>query len=114
MDRVIRRVCGSLPFFPEFLQRVKSMNSFIRNYRGDLEKNLRESDAIGAADLVKHASLPYFAEWRWGTLHGVIRSLSQLYASLQVTMDLGPFYRRARGTKMVRDVQAAFASARFF
>ena len=42
MDRVIRRVCDSLRFFPVFLTRVKALNAFIRNYRGDLVKNLRD------------------------------------------------------------------------
>ena len=107
-DRIIRRVRGALPFFPRFLRRVKAVNAFIRHYRSDLAKLLKESGAVGVADLVSDASLPYFAEWRWGTLHGVLRSLDTCIRSLIATLDITAFIRRARATHMVNDVRDAF------
>ncbi|CAK0833336.1 unnamed protein product, partial [Prorocentrum cordatum] len=113
VDRIIRRTCGGLPFFPLFLRRVKAISNFVRHYRLDSTRLLKDVEAFGAADLVQTASLPYFAEWRWGTSHGVLKSLESCIVAVMVSIDLGAFIKRQSATKMVKDVQEAFGSVQF-
>ncbi|CAK0789149.1 unnamed protein product [Prorocentrum cordatum] len=92
---------------------VKAINNFARHYRLDLTRLLKDVEAFGAADLVQTASLPYFAEWRWGTLHGVLKSLESCIAAVVASIDLGAFIKWQTATKMVKDVQEAFGSGQF-
>lgn len=88
-DLVIRRgLCGAR-FFPEWVRGLKAIVGTLRRST-DLEaigKYFRRKGAKGAADPLKSAKLPSFAEWRWGTLERCCAQLSGFIDTLRANFD---------------------------
>ena len=70
MDLLIRRGLSSMLFFPGWLEKFKHVCSFLRtaSVAEALGKHFRGRGMLILAPYVESASIPTFANWRWGTL----------------------------------------------
>lgn len=69
-DLLMRRGLTQMRFFPQWITGLKAIVNFLRSVANSsvVVRSLRQKGLDGAADMIEQASLPSFAEWRWGTL----------------------------------------------
>ena len=110
-DLVIRKGLCNLRYFPEWLVGLKAIVAFMRkrNYLEVLVRSLRQRGLGGAVDLLKAASLPSFADWRWGTLRACCVAVLSFIDALRMHFDAKLFVESREGTEM-RQVLAALRS----
>jgi hypothetical protein len=100
----------SLPWFPDFLAKLKSLARVLRNHglNQTLVRNFRTLGFHALADVIAGVSLPTFAEWRWGTLAITMRELDEIIGSLRMVFQ--PHQLGAvKDAEMVKNVQAMAA-----
>ena len=70
IDNLIQRGLCSLPWFPVWLTRYKSLIGFLRQTPVVTQvcRVWRSRGMNGAASILQAATFPSFANWRWGTL----------------------------------------------
>ena len=109
VERLIKRTCLALDWFPGFMDGLKAVVSFVRDRRSDICQALIKSGFPAVADLVGNTTLKPFREWRWGTLKSVSRQVLIFIHSLVQCLDLEPFRRRAQDPSLIRRIAKAFA-----
>ena len=110
-DLLIKRGLCSLPFFPDWLAKLKAVIGLLRDIN-DMEVLVKHFKAIGMqglSEMMKNLSLPNFAHWRWGTLRDCCRELSTVLDSLIMRFDPSLF-QGSRDQSQLQKVIAAFSS----
>ena len=82
-DTLIRRALCSMDWFPRWLGGIKAILTFLRQYSAEIVRKFKEAGFQAIAEIVQALSLPYFAQWRWGTLHKVCRSIGKAIGTSQ-------------------------------
>ena len=94
-DGLLQKGLCTLPWFPLWLTRLKAICGFFR-IEGNRVTAARSLRAVGfgaLSEIVKSFSFPSFADWRWGTLHAVMKELHSCLGSLADHFDPRPFAR---------------------
>ncbi len=112
-DTLLRRACTSLTFFPEFLAQAKSISAFVRQYRVDIERDLKAADERASAAILKNAKAPAFASWRWTTLFETVRCVQEVHMVLKLKWHLLTCTSKMKDRVTVQSVESALKSARF-
>ena len=108
IDILIKRGLSSCSFFPNWLTKTKAVVSFMRDEsnRQVLVDDLEQRHLDGLAGILRDASMPTFAAWRWGTLARVCRELSLWIASF--AQHFRPeLFRKTRDPERLKSVCAA-------
>jgi hypothetical protein len=108
-DTLIKRGLASARWFPHFLEVLKSLLKMLRNHRADIRHDL---DAIGfhaVSDLLTSVSMPYFANWRWKTLHLACKAIGSHLDTLTASFSSFKFLAKLRDTVMAKHVHEALA-----
>eukprot|EP00959_Pyramimonas_sp_CCMP1952_P078496 1640659-Pyramimonas_sp.AAC.1 len=96
----------------------KAVNYFLRDVtvRAALVKDLQRRGLAGLAVVIKDASLPNFAQWRWATLDNVCAELSRFIDSLALHFNVAVFARVAEeeNKTRLRLVRESLASPQWF
>ena len=110
-DNVIRYGLCALAWFPMFLKILKGLAKFLRN-EGDLLTNTFKShDLLGVSSILQNLRVPYFIQWRWGSIHEMQKSLrapiSVLRASFHVVQVV---LVKLKDSELVQKVRTALQS----
>lgn len=107
-DGVLRRGLSGLPWFPAFLEKLKSLISFFRDYSmtDELARKLREAHLPGLAEAIQRLRLTSIAEWRWCTLGAACDGVGGIMESLVQHFDHS-WCSPARDAKRSRHVSSA-------
>lgn len=110
-DLMLRRGLSSLPFFPTWVVGLKAIVSFLRSSVNTavVVRSLKAKGLTGAAELVERATLPSFAEWRWGTLLSVCKALAGFLETLAANFD-GALFANTRDRVGVNAMLTALKS----
>jgi hypothetical protein len=109
-DILLRRGLFAAPWFPCFLERLKALLKLLRNHMEDIRSDLDALGLAGVSELLESISLPYFAKWRWKTLHQVCRAIGKQLDTLRQNWGNFKFLQKLRDTTMVKLCQQAMAS----
>eukprot|EP00959_Pyramimonas_sp_CCMP1952_P216219 4522285-Pyramimonas_sp.AAC.1 len=112
IDTVIKRSLCSLPWFPTWLGGLKACLQFLRYYSDDVVKAIRQTHP-SVAQLVAKISIPYFAEWRWGTLHKACKAMSVLLDICRRLWSSFDFVAKIRDAALLKKVRASLLSHRW-
>jgi len=112
LDLTLRDCLSSLAWFPDWLQKLKAVSSFLRTetYVQQVSHWLKGQGVGGLAEMVKKCSPPNFAEWRWGTLLKVAAAIKPVLLSLIVVFPFALF-RKSRNQAQLDLIAEAFSSA---
>lgn len=108
LDGAIKNSLETIPWFAVFLERVKAVNTYLRDYNRNeaMVKNLKSRGLHGLAGMVESVKLVNFATWRWSTLEYVLEGLAPMMQSFLIFFDPEPF-RKTRGPTKLAAVCAA-------
>ena len=111
IDLLIRFGVGTLRWFPLWLVRIKALTAFLRNdtHKQAITQRFAVVGLLGLVGVRQRLSIPSFADWRWGTLLGVMHGLMPILDSLIAHLVLADF-RNARDTVGLQHIARAFAS----
>ena len=86
-DNILRSTLNGVAFFPSFLSALKALASFLRidAYRQILRAQVQHDSDVDMACI--GTVPPSFADWRWGTLHNVLRWMLRAKTCLQVAWE---------------------------
>ena len=115
MDGLLRFGLVSLPWFTKFLARIKAILKTLREHSQDIVDYLVVVGLGGAAAVIDNMSAPYFAAWRWRTLHKACAALRQgldtFFANFGTVKE--GLSRRKRDKTVMRQVASAHSSIDF-
>ena len=102
-------------FFPQWLQSLKAVVSFIRDvgYRDDLVRRLRRAGKGALASMLKSVSVETFANWRWHKLVRIIRGLKGVLRSWAANMNW-EWVAGHRDTTLIAQLRRGLTSNRWF
>ena len=100
-DNLIRLGLSSLHWFPGFLAALKALLSILRDNREDMIDALRRMGRSQVAVLLNAVKLPYFAAWRWGTLHDVCEQIGSVLQTLRMHWPQLDFLKQLRDQKKI-------------
>ena len=94
-DLLLQKGLSSPRWFPAWFKGLKAIVHFFRHkdHRITLARIFRRRRLRGLADVVMAMRLPSFAEWRWSTLHKVVKALEGVLDTLRLRFDPTPFQR---------------------
>jgi hypothetical protein len=113
-DLMVRKGLTSLRFFPDWILKFKAVVSFLRNQNLllDLCRSLQAQGFEGVAEMLRKASFPKLAEWRWGTLEASCEALDNVLMTLLAHFDPEVFANWVDRTSL-REVTLALTSAQW-
>lgn len=110
-DGLTRWGLWTLPWFPGFLEKLKSLVSFFRDsgHIDQLSRHLEQCGLDGLASAARGLRLTTIAEWRWASLGNVCRSIGGILDSLALRFDKS-WCGKSRDTKRSGHVAHALSS----
>lgn len=113
-DNVLKRTLSSLGFFAAWLDKLKSLISFLRSVSvvRELSAMFDEAGLPAAKEILQRLKLPHFAAWRWGTLRDCCKGVRPILEPLSKHF-VAQRFKHNRDSVQVQKVQQALGSEAF-
>ena len=107
LDGLLQTGLNSLRWWPRWIEVLKGLNKALREWKESIVEDLILAGLAGAANLVSIASAPYFAAWRWHTLHACCKSTMSVFDTLKLHRDKLLAQKNTRDQALLRKFKEA-------
>jgi hypothetical protein len=109
IGKLIRMGLGSLPVVLAWLELLKKVAKFLREFSVDIRDGLQVAFP-SVAECLAQARVPLVAQWRWHTLDNTCRVVGSILQTLRAAFPALKFVHKPRDNKLVDAVRSALST----